>query len=239
MFVPPADKIVVLRPPGAAHSRARVAEDRRAPQLPSRRRHRVPVGPILLLGFVGLIVVGSVLPTRDAPRLGPPPARAGTTTVPAHPSLPAVGPPSAEPRSPDRDPAPPVKITRRRPIVGTTPARRAARQAAATGPSHAARPIGPTFYVFMNGKGFVHVNGPGNSIVELRVDVPCAGMVVVRGVAVRANGRFRARRAAGLRGRLPLSVQGTVSADETVRGLIRVSGGRCRGATLRFVARLS
>jgi len=51
----------------------------------SRRRFRPPLGLMLLLGFVGLVLAGSLLPARDAPTLDPPPVtpRAKAPTPPA------------------------------------------------------------------------------------------------------------------------------------------------------------
>lgn len=101
-FFQPVAEVAPLRPPAAVvpvvvaptQSRVAPAEPEGAP----RRRPRIPVGLLLLVAFAGLLVAGSVLPVRDAPTLGPPPARAnGLTTPTAPPATPAPVPPVAPP----------------------------------------------------------------------------------------------------------------------------------------------
>ena len=88
-FFQPVAEGAPLRPPAAVvpvvvaptPSRVAPAELEHA----GRRRPRIPVGLLLLVAFAGLLVAGSVLPVRDAPTLGPPPARANGLTTPTAP----------------------------------------------------------------------------------------------------------------------------------------------------------
>jgi hypothetical protein len=175
-----------------------------------RPRPRIPIGTILLLAFVALIVTGSVLPTRDAPTLGPVPASAGTS---------ASLPPAVRP-----DPAPPTGVAPQPSPV------------ASAGPTGVPSASG---YVLTNGKGFLQVAADGRSIVELQAVVPCVGTVVLHHIAIGSEGRFLAHRSIAGGAPQPLEVRGTVDLLRLVRGAIRVTAGPCRGTSLAFVARLS
>jgi hypothetical protein len=94
-FFEPVAEVTPLRPPAVVSSLAVVRPAVAAPAEPpsaSRRRPRIPVGLLLLAAFVGLVVAGSVLPVRDAPTLGPPPARANGLTTPQTPPVTSLGP---------------------------------------------------------------------------------------------------------------------------------------------------
>jgi hypothetical protein len=94
-FFHPVAEITPLRPPAVVGSLLVTPPSLVAPAEPpsaSRRRPRIPVGLLLLAAFVGLVVAGSVLPVRDAPTLGPPPARANGLTTPTGPPATPQGP---------------------------------------------------------------------------------------------------------------------------------------------------
>jgi hypothetical protein len=59
--------------PASATVPAPVAAPAAAAPTRSRGRFRPPLGLTLLLGFVAIVLAGSLLPARDAPTLGPPP----------------------------------------------------------------------------------------------------------------------------------------------------------------------
>ena len=210
LFLPavPAAEVLALRPPSPERVPRAHAEE---VQRPPRRHRRVPIAPILVLAFTGLVVVGSVLPTRDAPRLGPLPAQAGTTVaVPTSTSASTT--------------APQTTTTTPTPAITTSLPPLPLRSASG--------------YALTNGKGFVLVAPGARSIAEFRVVLPCAGTIVLRRIAIGANGHFDARRV-GSRARPPLELRGTVDLLRAVSGTIRMTAGPCRGASLRFLARLS
>jgi hypothetical protein len=186
------------------------------------RRRRVPVGPIVLAGFVGLVAVGSVLPTRDAPSLAPPQAHAGNPSPAPDPAPPTA---TSPPISTDREP-PPLPATS--PTSPVPP----------LGPPEATSPT-PRGYVFTNGKGFLQVDAAGRTILQLQAVVPCAGTIQLNSIAVGPDGSFHVRRRAARGKGLPLDISGTVASPTRVHGSIRVVRGACRNVGLRFVGRLS
>ena len=227
-FLPPAGQVVPLRPPvGVPESSVPAVEadvDAVAvgsvSHAPSRQRPRVPIGLVLLAAFIGLVVVGSVLPVRDAPTLGPPLAQAGTTPpAAAQPEPVTVVPAPAIVIAADRDPAPPLATVRARARVSPAPRQPAVR-----------------LYAMASGKGFLRVDAQRRSIVELHAILPCAGTVTVRDISFAADGAFHVRRHVGFGARLPVVVQGRAIGKHAARGTIRVTGGTCRGVSLGFVA---
>ena len=181
MFLPggPVEMLPLSPALRAPRSETRL-ESADAPPSGRRRRVRVPLAPLVLLGFVGLVAAGSILPPRDAPSLSQ--ARAGTS-----------------PRQPTGAPA--------------------------------------SGYAFTNGKGFLHIDGGGRSIVELQAVLPCAGTVVLRSIAVAPDGLFHAQQQVGLDAPVSVEVDGTVDSPATVSGSVRVTEGPCRGSVLRFAGR--
>jgi hypothetical protein len=250
-FLPAADpadnEVARLRPPATPPRPSPAAEP--APDaavVPSRRatrrRPRVPVGLILLTAFTGLVTAGSVLPVRDAPTLGPPPARAnGLTTTPVTPST------SQEPTVRPA-PAPPTIDTNTN--TGTAPAVSLPSSTTPTPhPDPAPRPAAPRVlpsrvqpyggYVFARGLGLLRVDAGARSIVELHANVGCGGELVVRRIRITLDGRFSARRLSRGPGRPSVTVTGVFARAGTVHGTIRVTKGRCASGLVRFTGRLS
>ncbi len=241
-FLPAADpadnEVARLRPPAAKQRSSSAAEpvpdaEAVASRRASRRRPRVPVGLILLAAFAGLVIAGSVLPVRDAPTLGPPPAQAnGLSTVPVSPATsqePAVRPAPAPPTI-GTDTVPAVSLpSATTPIPHPDPAPRFL-------PSHV-QPYGG--YFFGRGLGLLRVDGGARSIVELRTNIGCVGELVVRRIHITLDGRFSARRLSKGPGRPTVTVTGIFARAGTVHGTIRVTKGRCSSGLVRFTGRLS
>ena len=249
VFFVPTPEVVQLRPPviaqpAAAAPSAEVVEPRR----PSRRRPRVPVGLMLLVAFVGLVAAGSVLPARDAPTLGPPPARANGLSVPEGQHATPQGPqaPSLPARSTSNTATVPAHVPKRSTSPTTTTA------ATTTPVPHAdpaprptkvkaiqplARPQGG--YLLAGGLGVLRVGAGARSIAEIRTNVGCGWAVVTKRIRIAPDGRFSARRSVAGHGRSTISVSGIFARAGTVRGTIRATKGRCASGPVVFTGRLS
>lgn len=240
---PAGDEVARIRPPATTQRPSPAAEpvpeaEAVASRRATRRRPRVPVGLILLAAFAGLVIAGSVLPVRDAPTLGPPPARAnGLSTAPVTPAT------SQEPTVRPA-PAPPTIGTETVPAASlpssTTPTPHpdpAPLPAAPRVLSSRVQPYGG--YVFARGLGLLRVDARARSIVELHTNVGCGRELVVRRIRITLDGRFSARRLSKGPGRPTVTVTGVFARAGTVHGTIRVTKGRCRSGPVRFTGRLS
>lgn len=236
------DEALRLRPPATAQRPSPPLEPVADP-LPGTarrrsRRPRVPVGLLLLAAFAGLVVAGSVLPVRDAPTLGPPPARANGLTAPAPGPVASTTPqvpPTVARAVTQAETVPSV------PPPQSTPDRKNTRLGPLPNPVGVSRPrVRPQGgYVFAKGLGFLRVDARARTIVELRSSVGCGKQLSVYGIRIGADGRFSARRRAQGRDPLTVTVHGVFVGVAKVRGTIRVTRGRCDSGPVRFAGRLS
>ena len=250
-FLPPEAEAAPLRPPTISEPLVVVqvapAPEPVGSQSASRRRPRVPVGLILLAAFVGLVVVGSVLPVRDAPTLGPPPARANGLSVPQTPPPRPQGPQISTTPAPSTIPAvaPPRSTTTTVPTTTTPVARgklvprRSTARLVSTAPlvHPQARPQGR--YVLARGVGLLRVGAGARSIAEIRANIGCGWEVVTKRISIASDGRFSARRVALGQVRSTITVTGVFARAGTVHGTIRVTKGRCVSGPIIFTGRLS
>ncbi len=252
-FLPPVGAVTPLRPPAIAEPPAGAEPESAgasvASQHPSRRRPRVPVGAILLVAFVGLVVAGSVLPERDAPTLGPPPARANGLSVPsATPPTPTTPTTPASPATPATTPTTPVSRTTRPTTTPTAPTKPTAPTPRTVHPRPA--PLSPKVkvvrrapvsggYVLARGFGRLRVGADARSILELNVDIGCRGEVVLRRVGISPAGRFSVRRVVRRPVRTTVSVTGVFTLAGRVHGTMRVTTPGCASGPIVFTGRLS
>jgi len=236
-FLSAAAAVVPLRPPAAAESSVEAVE---APVV-GHRRSPVPIGLILLVAFVGVVAAGSVLPVRDAPTLGPPPARANGLSVPNPPPQPAPEQPPVETTPARSTPSIPPAVPRRTTTTTSPPTAAPGKPLARAKNPKLVRPVARARggYVLDGGIGVLRAAASGRSIAEIRTNVGCGPEVVTRRIAIAENGRFNARRAVAGPARATVSITGVFSRAGTVRGTIRVTRGHCVSGPVRFTGRLS
>ena len=233
---PAVDEASRLRPPATAQPPIPPAEAEAAAVVvasrgSSRGRPRVPVGLVLLAAFAGLVIAGSVLPVRDAPTLGPPSAQANGLSVPQDP--PATTPGVQAPTTPEQ----PTTVPASPGPPSTTTTSRHEQPAPRNASRVQVRPR--SGYVFARGSGLLRVDDRGRKIAELQSTVGCGRQLVVRGIRIAPDGRFKTHRIMRGRGHPTVTITGVFVGATNVRGTIRVKTGHCDSGPVRFVGRLS